>query len=303
MQFRGILRDSTGRLRTVWRLLIYGLALVGVYLLTAVVVGTALAIFIPVERLEEPAAILLITGVGIPFHFTGVFLVTWLCRQALDRRGLRSLGIRKPGKTAERSPAVGFLVGAGAALIPLLVLVAVGALRPGPGRQFLWPLILVLLFLVMAFVEELVFRGYVLSNFLDIGRPAAGIVISSTLFTVVHAPNPHFWQSPVNGLTIGMAGLLLALARLLSEGLWFPTALHLGWNVVQGPLFGLPVSGIPVPGILPLAPQEGVWGAAELEGFGLEGSPLAVMALALTTLLLLAWMRRRAAASDGKAGE
>jgi hypothetical protein len=41
-----------------------------------------------------------------------------------------------------------------------------------------------------------------------------------------------------------VVGLLFALARIRTGSLWFSFGLHFGWNLFQGAVFGLPVSGI-----------------------------------------------------------
>jgi hypothetical protein len=39
-------------------------------------------------------------------------------------------------------------------------------------------------------------------------------------------------------------GVLFALVRIRSGSLWFSFGLHFGWNLFQGAVFGLPVSGL-----------------------------------------------------------
>ena len=39
------------------------------------------------------------------------------------------------------------------------------------------------------------------------------------------------------------AGILLALAYARYERLWFPIGIHLGWNLLSGPILGYNVSG------------------------------------------------------------
>ena len=60
------------------------------------------------------------------------------------------------------------------------------------------------------------------------------------------ALNPNAWSSPLIGVNLFGAGVLLALAYMLSGNIWFPTVVHFAWNFAQGVLLGIPVSGIAI---------------------------------------------------------
>ncbi|MFO7959142.1 MAG: type II CAAX endopeptidase family protein [Candidatus Brocadiia bacterium] len=308
MRDGGFFKDTHGRLRTVWRFLIYGVALLILFVVIGLGLGVFVRVLLPAVGVEVPLeAGWLLTGIALPFHAAAVFGLTWLMRRFLDRRDLHSMGISKPEWAWSASPLVGLAIGAGAALLPVGALLAMGTLRPGGDGALLVPLVVLPVLVVAAFEEELIFRGYLLSNMLDIDRPVAGVILTSVIFAGIHALNPHFWDSPVNALNIGLAGLLLAVSRVLSKNLWFPTALHFGWNAVQGPLFGLPVSGIDMPGLLPLTTPgaaEGARSASAMARFGLESSPLATGVLLVAMVLLVLWFQQRRMAPNepGAAG-
>jgi hypothetical protein len=302
MRDGGFFKDHRGRLRTVWRFLIYGVALLILFVVIGLGLGVFVQVLLPAVGVEVPLeAGWLLTAIALPFHATAVFGLTWLLRRFLDRRDLDSMGISTPERGWSASPLVGLAIGAATALLPVAVLVAMGTLRFAGDGTLLVPLVVLPVLVVAAFEEELIFRGYLLSNMLDIDRPVVGVVLTSVIFVGMHTLNPNFWDSPVNALNIGLAGLLLAVSRLLSRNLWFPTALHFGWNAVQGPLFGLPVSGIKMPGLLPLATPGGAEGArtaTAIAKFGLESSPLATGVLVVAMVLLVLWLQQRRTAPD-----
>ena len=71
-----------------------------------------------------------------------------------------------------------------------------------------------------------------------------------------------------------------------------PIGLHMAWNVFQNNVFGLPNSGKPA--------NTSLWvtetGTADLwtgGGFGLEGGLLSLVAVALGSVLVWLWLRRR----------
>jgi membrane protease YdiL (CAAX protease family) len=116
--------------------------------------------------------------------------------------------------------------------------------------------------------EELLFRGYAFQR-LWRWKPLFAIVVVSILFAALHAANAGV--TPVGLLNVFLGGVLLSLAYAHGERLWLPIGLHLGWNLMSGPILGYEVSGY-----APAASILGVEGSgpALLTGgaFGIEGS-------------------------------
>lgn len=96
--------------------------------------------------------------------------------------------------------------------------------------------------LVGALAEELMFRGYPFQHLEEGIGPVGAIAVFSVLFGAVHLSNPGAsgWGL-VNTILIG---ILLAIAYLRTRALWLPWGIHFGWNAALGFLFGLPVSGL-----------------------------------------------------------
>jgi membrane protease YdiL (CAAX protease family) len=96
-------------------------------------------------------------------------------------------------------------------------------------------------FLVVAFQEELIFRGYQLQNLIESLDLTKGLILSSLFFTLAHVLNPH--SSLISTLGIFVSGLFLAFGWVRTQQLWLPIGLHIGWNFFEGVIFGFPVSG------------------------------------------------------------
>jgi uncharacterized protein len=98
-----------------------------------------------------------------------------------------------------------------------------------------------------AMAEELSFRGYPFQRMVEaVGRIRAAALMSA-LFAAAHMTNPHVSDNRtvaifafVNTLLIG---IVLAIAYLRTQALWFSWGLHFSWNLTLGMIFGLPVSG------------------------------------------------------------
>jgi membrane protease YdiL (CAAX protease family) len=101
-------------------------------------------------------------------------------------------------------------------------------------------------FLPAAAVEEITTRGYVLQTLEKRYGTLTAVVGSSGLFAILHAANPKGLE-PMSLLGLFVAGVYLSLPYLATRQLWMSIAMHAGWNLFQGPVFGLPVSGISMP--------------------------------------------------------
>lgn len=198
-------------------------------------------------------------------------------------RGRWQLGIAAPPRTIVIESAAGLLLAVFVVGLADLLIVGLTGLRHSAGTGF--PLEeFFLVFLPAAVHEELLFRGYPFQRLWRWHRGAA-VVAMSLLFAMLHA-----WNNAVTLLAlvnIFLGGVLLSLAYALFERLWFPTALHLGWNVMSGPVLGYEVSGYrPEATLLQLsgAGPEILTGGA----FGIEGSVVttAVEIAAIAALLL-----------------
>lgn len=201
---------------------------------------------------------------------------------AIIERDIWDLGIFAPPHFATRE----FLFGCGAAV--LLIGAADGLvmlttrLRHVAGNGFPW-IELAAVYLPAVFHEELLFRGYPFQKIWRQHRFAA-VLLSSLVFAALHAGNNAF--SLLAMANLFFAGILLALAYARYERLWFPIGIHLGWNLLSGPILGYNVSGYESSeSVLRTVGRGSPWLTGGL--FGIEGSVwIVVVELAGIALLL-----------------
>ena len=166
---------------------------------------------------------------------------------------------------------------------------------------------LLVLFLFVGVYEELLVRGYLLTNVAeglagyvgDRGAVGVAVALSSAVFGVLHATNPN--ASVVSVLTITLAGLMLALGYVLTNELAIPIGLHITWNLFQGAVYGFPVSGLPSDASLVGTRETGpdlVTGGQ----FGPEAGLLGVGAILLGCVLTVQWVRWRRGVTGIHAG-
>lgn len=129
-----------------------------------------------------------------------------------------------------------------------------------------------IMFVFISFIEEAIFRGYILRNLTISFNKYKALLISSFLFALIHGLNPSI--TLFNFFNLFIAGLFLGVSYIYTKNLWFPIGLHLSWNLTQA-LLGFNVSGQKTYSILKLKIIEGNL----LNGgdFGFEGSFLSTL--------------------------
>jgi hypothetical protein len=226
---------------------------------------------------------------------------------AVQKLALRRLGTRRHDDLPLAGAARGLGLGTIGAAVLFSAIVGVAALLGayrivGWGGLSNWVFVLFAAGFSAGFVEELIFRGILFRWIEEFGGSWAALAVTSALFGLVHIGNDNatWWSS----LTIALvAGTMLGGAYMLTRSLWLPIGIHFGWNVTQGLVWDVPVSGNDVDGLVDarLVGDPLISGGA----FGLEASVIAlVVAGAFGAWLVLRavragevmapwWVRRR----------
>jgi uncharacterized protein len=97
-----------------------------------------------------------------------------------------------------------------------------------------------LLVLAGAF-EEILFRGVLFQPLEAAIGTGWALALSGTLFGALHLGNTN--ATMVGASAVGLAGIALGAVFAWTRDLWLLTGLHVMWNFMQGPIFGLAVSG------------------------------------------------------------
>jgi membrane protease YdiL (CAAX protease family) len=218
-----------------------------------------------VTAVASPWIAIGLADVGFPFKFSRVYnrvfevllvvaiIAAW---RPFDLGDARQIGLRRRGWAHDLGR--GLLVGSAGIAVGLFACWLGGALAPrlrydlaktvGQGAAGLVGAVIV------GVGEEALFRGVLLRRLsADAGR-AAGVLLSTALYAVVHALRPggardaHAWAGVERTLALFVPlgdqgvlpsiaglfgfGLLLVFARLRSGGLWLPIGIHAAWVAV-----------------------------------------------------------------------
>lgn len=272
------------RLRAGWRLLIQTILLIAISIVATIVAS----FFGPISGSS--------LYLGQIVNFIAITGSVYIARRWLDRRSFISLGLQ-----LDRRTLVDILVGV---VITFVLMGFIYFLMSVLGwltfKGFAWQfdpvsvvvknvLIFFIAFIVVAWNEELLSRGYELQTIASGLNLFWGVVISSAIFGLLHLGNPN--ATWVSAAGIFFAGIFLAYAYVRTKQLWLSMGLHLGWNFFEGVVFGFPVSGL---NIYPLTRIE-VHGPEIWTGgaFGPEAGLIVLPALALGILLIYLYTRKR----------
>ncbi|MDF2441213.1 MAG: protease family protein [Abditibacteriota bacterium] len=300
------------RLHPLGRLIVFALGALLMQVAVSLVIGAALATAATVSK--QPMA-----EVARDFFskfalwlnlilYPPLYLWLWFCRGTLDRRSLASLGLRT--SNGFKLFSIGALSGAAAIafLFGVLWLARQVAINGASPEAFDTGLIRITvsllayagLFYLVAFMEELLFRGYLLHNVAAFASQRMAIWVQAIAFAMIHMGNVGM-QSQSAGAdaeamqaatldslrampSLVLVGAVFALMYLKTGSLWFPIGFHAAWNFFLGCVFSLPVSGISIFRLMDVSVSPNAWltGGA----FGAEGSVLLLPILAAMWWLL-----------------
>jgi len=206
------------------------------------------------------------------FGLLGTFFVLWLFMKYVDKEMFIDLGFYIKNRLKEFN--YGIVIGAFIMIVGYLLLIIMGQII---FKKIIFNqkeiIITILIYSIVAIVEEVLFRGYVLRNLMISFNKYTALIISSLLFSLMHGFNPNIDLFAF--IDLFLAGILLGISYVYTKNLWFPIALHFSWNLTQS-FLGFNVSGIKAYSIIEFTiPEKNLLNGGD---FGFEGSILSIIA-------------------------
>ena len=228
-------------------------------------------------RADDFALISALTGLSA--LLLGIFVVE-------RGRAPMELSLRRIG-----SLGVGLALGAALMGASFLIIWLLGGFQVhGTTTGYAYGSAILLLGFQAALLEEYLFRWLLFRMSEEYLGTWLATALSGLVFGLVHIGNPQgtIW----GGVAIVLeAGVLFAVIYAATRSMWMVIGLHFAWNVVQGPVLGVTVSGAVEGGFLDTTAQ----GPDLLSGgvFGAEASVVSVVLCLLLALWMILRLRRR----------
>lgn len=183
------------------------------------------------------------------FSFAFISLLVFFRVKVIEKRSFSSIGFNKNNWLKKYS--LGFLIGLTMMSIIVLILLPFGyitieknPIQPVGVSAIASVLVILFGWIIQGATEEIVTRGWLLNVLSTKYNIGVGLLISSTLFGLMHLTNPNVNYIAV--INIILVGLFYGLYVIKTNDLWAVCGMHSAWNFAQGNIFGFKVSGLDV---------------------------------------------------------
>jgi len=181
--------------------------------------------------------------IAMLFSTAGIIIITLLFCKLIQKRKMTSLGYVKKDMVKE------YLIGMGGGFIffsaAVLICVVTGTMKfNGFSENFSLGIFFLFLlgYMVQGMSEEVLCRGYFMVSMSRRYPVAAGILANSLVFASLHLANSGI--SILAFINLTLFGVFASLYFLKRGSIWGVAAFHSVWNLVQGNVYGVLVSGI-----------------------------------------------------------
>lgn len=208
------------------------------------------------------------TGISLILTAVGIIAAILYCR-LIERRSLASMGLSR-GKCV-RYYVFGATLGTMMFAASVGICVITGAVHYVGTDMYSVPVFAMICvgWLIQGAEEEILCRGLLMGS-LSARMPLWGaVLINSAFFAVLHIFNGGF--NAIVFVNLTLFGLFMSVMALRFNSIIPCCAVHSLWNLTQGNIFGLPVSGAtsgPSVWRFELLPDMELWTGGE---FGIEG--------------------------------
>ena len=224
------------------------------------------------------------------FANAGIILIVCLFCKLIQKRKMTTLGFVKKNMFKEYGK--GCLLGFVLFSVAVLICVVTGSLKLQISSTFSISLfvLFVLGFMIQGMAEEVMCRGYLLVSIARRSSVIVAIICNAVVFAVLHLSNAGISVLAVVNLIL--FAVFASLYFIKTGNIWGVGALHSIWNLVQGNVYGICVSGISVSSSVleaDVVTKGTLWNGGN---FGLEGGLAVTIVLLAGCAMLLLWKKK-----------
>lgn len=218
--------------------------------------------------------------------FGFIILTVFRWTRKVEKRPIRTLGFYKENFLSALFK--GYGLGLSLFILALAGLVVLGQYQFDSIHLDTYSLVFTLFtipfWILQGTAEELVTRAWLIPQLAKRTNLKVAIIISSSLFTLLHLGNPGI--TFLSAIDLFLFGVAMSLYLLKTDTIWGIGGIHGAWNFAQGNLFGVLVSGqssgTSIMKFTPQGNQDWLSGGS----FGIEGSIVSSIILFLLILYL-----------------
>lgn len=219
-------------------------------------------------------------------------ILAYIFAKKILKRSNLSLGLVDDKKISNYGK--GILLGFGLLTLIVLILKLTGLaeISKNPsGFDTKLFLLFIPAWLIQGFEEEFLLRAILMNQMAAKGKISLAMIANSLIFSIFHLGNAGF--SLMAFINIFLMGLVFSLIFYISDSLYVVGAAHSFWNMTMANIYGITVSGNKSVGATYFTTSLKGPDLISGGGFGVEGSIVTTIVLAILIVILIRKIKQR----------
>lgn len=172
-----------------------------------------------------------------------IFTSILVARKFLHRSYF-SLGLIKDNMGKDYLKGLGLSLLQISAIIVLALLLKSAQISLKPDLRLGYLFLFILGRMIQGFSEELICRSILMNGFTAFMPIKSAMIMNALIFSLLHLGNNSV--SLIALVNLFLSGFMYSLIFYLKDSIWMAASAHTFWNMVQGNIFGMAVSGFKI---------------------------------------------------------
>ncbi|MDD7463376.1 MAG: CPBP family intramembrane glutamic endopeptidase [Anaerococcus sp.] len=218
-------------------------------------------------------------------------LLTFYVGKKYLNRSNFSLGLRKENSIKDYLQGLGLSFLQIGLVVVILVFINKADLSLNKNLNMTYLILFTLGWMLQGFSEELICRSLFMNGFTAFVPIRSAILFNALIFSFIHIGNDSV--NIIALINLFLSGISYSLIFYLKDSIWMVAGAHAFWNMIQGNVFGISVSGFAIARSTIF--RSSLQGSNLLTGgeFGIEASILCTLVEALVVYVLIKIIKKR----------